>query len=179
MSDLKFKEREPLDHFWSKVVKGVEPPAHVAHLGDCWDWSGSFTEKGYGRYYRTKAERGDGRKAEMAHRFAYTQTRGEIPGDKQVDHQCHRPSCVQPAHLRLVTISENQQNRSGAQSNSGTGIRGVGFHKGAGKFRAYGKLDGRQVSLGYHDTPELAEAAIVEWRKEHYPTSILDQEVVA
>lgn len=87
--------------------------ALVDRAGSCWLWLGSVNRTGYGYFSR------NGRSM-LAHRFAYEQFVGPIPEGAQVDHDCHNRDrscrggwsclhrrCVNPAHLRLATQSEN------------------------------------------------------------------------
>lgn len=91
-----------------------------------------------------------------AHRFAWELVNGAIPPGKQIDHRCHVPLCVNPAHLRLATCKQNQENRSGPSSaNATTGVRGVYPHR--GRYRAKVKHNRRQIHIGTFDT--IAEAA--------------------
>lgn len=50
----------------------------------------------------------DGRHTTMAaHRCAYLVWRGPILADRQIDHLCRNPSCINPAHLEMVTSEQN------------------------------------------------------------------------
>src|SRR5437762_12450718 len=60
-------------------------------LTGCWLWHGTRAGH-YGLY-----------KHELAHRWAYKHFTGPIPAGYQVDHLCHRRTCVNPAHLEAVT----------------------------------------------------------------------------
>ena len=70
-------------------------------LGHCMVWKYGLDRGGYG--FLTI----DG-KRELAHRAAFIQTRGPIPEDRQVNHLCNRPYCVQPSHLYAGTIQDNK-----------------------------------------------------------------------
>ena len=50
-----------------------------------------------------------------AHRHYYEQRFGPIPGDRQVDHLCRVRTCVNPAHLELVTPVENIRRGAGTK----------------------------------------------------------------
>lgn len=52
--------------------------------------------------------------------------------------------------------------------NSSTGVRGVSYHKGKQKFRAYINLRRKQVSLGLYDTLEEAAAARAAAEEKYY-----------
>lgn len=79
------------DRFWKKVEKGP----------GCWLWKGCCF-KGYGRF-------NDGKRTVRAHRFAYQTLIGPIPEGLEPDHICRNRSCVNPAHLDIVTSTENKR----------------------------------------------------------------------
>lgn len=68
---------------------------------NCWSWTASCTESGYGRVdwkgYRHR----------MAHRVMYALLIGPIPEGLTLDHLCRNRCCVNPAHLEPVTLKEN------------------------------------------------------------------------
>jgi DNA-binding transcriptional regulator YiaG len=66
-------------------------------------WGGGKTRKGYG----VIQEGGRGSKLLLAHRVSYEQFHGSIPDGLSVLHSCDHPWCVNPAHLRSGTQSEN------------------------------------------------------------------------
>jgi hypothetical protein len=70
-----------------------------AEIGqNCWIWQGSMYENGYGKY---------GKRGFMAHRLAYELAIGDVPSDMCLDHLCRNRACINPAHLEIVTMSEN------------------------------------------------------------------------
>ncbi len=69
--------------------------------GYCMVWKYSLNRDGYGTV------KVDGRQ-ELAHRTAFIQTRGHIRDDRQVNHLCNRPYCVQPSHLYAGTSQDNK-----------------------------------------------------------------------
>jgi hypothetical protein len=71
----------------------------------CWLWTGAAKELGYGVI--GLGHRGDG--TAKAHRVAYQLYKGDIPQGMNVLHSCDLPCCVNPAHLRLGTLSDNSQ----------------------------------------------------------------------
>lgn len=69
----------------------------------CWVWQGGTTKpppRGYGRL------RVDGEKV-VAHRFSFESFVRPIPQGLTVDHWCRNRLCVNPFHLRPVTMPEN------------------------------------------------------------------------
>jgi hypothetical protein len=70
----------------------------------CIQWIGEITPDGYGRLQimvNRKITR------IYAHRFAYEQVYGPIPTGMVINHKCRNRSCVNPAHLEVVTHEEN------------------------------------------------------------------------
>lgn len=68
-------------------------------VGKCWIWKGYKDPNGYGQI------RVAGRTL-WVHRVTYACYYGEVPA-MQLDHKCNNPSCVNPKHLKPVTISAN------------------------------------------------------------------------
>jgi hypothetical protein len=83
-----------MERFWSKVAKGDE----------CWVWTAYLDERGYGRV-------GFNGKVQYAHRVAYQLEVGPIPEGAHILHSCDNPPCVNPAHLRAGTRSDNMRDK--------------------------------------------------------------------
>lgn len=84
------------DRFWARV--------QTSDGGECWPWTGSKQQGGYG----SVSVRVDGRVTSTpAHRMAYTLAKGPIPAGLTIDHLCRNRACCNPAHLEAVTIGEN------------------------------------------------------------------------
>lgn len=133
------------ERFWAKVDSsgGAE---------SCWEWTASRNAAEYGKFWW------NGRKG-YAHRAAYEFAKGPIGLGQQVDHLCYNHSCCNPAHLRLVTHKQNQENRRGAQRNNATsGIRGVVGRPG----RWFGQIrhNCQQIKIGPFATIEEAAEAV-------------------
>src|SRR6185437_3654391 len=71
----------------------------------CWEWQGPIAKNGYGSAQLNS-------KTYIAHRLSYAAFRGEIPAKLQVCHTCDVRHCVNPAHLWLGTIPDNQRDKA-------------------------------------------------------------------
>lgn len=80
------------ERFWAKVDKSPHPKG-------CWVWT-RYKYLGYGQF-------GIGRKLMLAHRFAFSNTKGAIPKGLLVCHSCDNPPCCNPDHLFLGTQADN------------------------------------------------------------------------
>ena len=133
--------------FWAKTQK----------TDTCWNWTDSPTREGYGRIRVGESKL-------LAHRYSW-ELHGLEPLDgRPLDHRCHNTMCVNPEHLRIVTPSQNNQNRAGAQRGNQTGVRGVlltGVKTKRGRpYMVEASLGGVRHKGGrYHTLTEAAEAA--------------------
>lgn len=143
MSDMTWRGASIADRFWAKVDKS----------GDCWEWTAAKRPGGYGQFKLKN------HKQAAAHRIAYELTNGPIPEGMQIDHICHNPGCVNPKHLRMVTVKQNIENRPNAMRNSKTGIRGVSKHYKYDTWTAKVGHNYKIIHVGSFRSPEEAEAA--------------------
>lgn len=70
----------------------------------CWLWLRYCNRQGYGSFQFR-------RKPCMAHRFSYFLNFGNLPDRLVVMHKCDNPYCVNPDHLALGTLLENNKDR--------------------------------------------------------------------
>jgi hypothetical protein len=82
-------------NFWSKVDRS----------GDgCWPWAAGLDKDGYGKFAISLP--GTNTQIHLrAHRFSLFLSTGLL--EELVEHQCHRPDCVRPEHLRWGSQSSN------------------------------------------------------------------------
>lgn len=103
--------------------------AKTAESDDCLLWTGPLDKDGYGSFHFRRRRR-------RAHRVAYFHAFGAIPDGCVVHHACQNRNCVNPAHLRLATVKDNNLR----ESNSVAGINRRKTHcpKGHTYDRKYG-----------------------------------------
>lgn len=72
---------------------------------ECWEWSGFINNTGYGAL-------GINGKSVLAHRISWQIHHGsEPPADKCVCHSCDNRRCVNPKHLWLGSVGDNNHDR--------------------------------------------------------------------
>lgn len=151
-----------IEDFWSRVNKSDH----------CWSWTGRITDKGYGlaRYTINGKRHGI-----RAHRLAYELTNGTIPTDMQVDHLCHNRSCVRPAHLRVATHKQNQENLAGAQTRNKSGARGVSWYARKNLWMGSVRHNKKLYHVGYFATIDEAERAVIAKRNALFTHNEIDR----
>lgn len=97
------------------------------------------------------------RKRYLASRLAWIYMT-EVEPPNQVDHENGVRSDNRWRNLRLATNGQNQQNAT-IRSNNTSGFKGVSFHKGCGKYRAYINSNGKRKYLGLFETATEAAQA--------------------
>lgn len=80
--------------FWEK--------AEIGTSDECWEWQRAKSNYGYGRFKIGDSTR-------YAHRVSYRMLIGPIPGERQINHKCHNPSCINPDHIYLGNQKQNNE----------------------------------------------------------------------
>lgn len=146
------------ERFWAKVIKTSE----------CWYWAASKNAWGYGTF------RGGKTKVYLAHRYAWELAGRVLDSSMVLDHICRNKLCVNPEHLRQITNKQNQENKSGANRNSSTGVRGV-VRTANGKYQASVRHEGNRYHVGTFQTIEDAEVAVKAKRIELFTYNDADK----
>lgn len=139
--------KTPHKRFWERV----------RYSPYCWEWQGALGSHGYGAITINNVRY-------LAHRYSYKETVGDIPQGLVIDHRCHNKRCVNPSHLRPVTVKQNGENRKGLPSNNTSGIRGVTWNKQIGKWSVKVKHQGKTYYGGSFDNLEKASVAVTSLR---------------
>lgn len=79
-----------------RIRSKIQPEANTG----CWIWIGSLDRKGYGTVFS-----GQKGKTSLAHRLVFEFANGPFLGS--LDHACDQKSCVNPAHLRIMSSGDN------------------------------------------------------------------------
>lgn len=99
---------KPIGKYWINIPAEKRFWMHVKKTKTCWIWTAGKNYAGYGHFI------GNNKNRWLAHRYAYTLLVGKIPKGLTLDHQCRNTSCVNPEHLKPMTIKENILKGNGA-----------------------------------------------------------------
>ncbi len=108
------KQETVSERFWKKISKN---PA-----SGCWEWTAYRNPAGYGVFGLSHTKSKGPTTLILAHRLAWTLTNGPIPTGKYVLHKCDNPSCINPDHLWLGSIADNQKDMAD-KGRSGGAVR--------------------------------------------------------
>lgn len=155
----------------TQVIVGDDTKRFLSKIrkkSTCWEWIGSISQSGYGRFAQ------DGKNKE-AHRVSYELHKGAIPDGYQIDHICHNTLCVNPRHLRIATPKQNVENYSGLRKTNKSGIRGVHWSRRHNKWRAVVAHNKKKYHVGLFDDLQQAEKAVKAKRNELHTYNNLDR----
>lgn len=125
---------------------------------------GNKTSKSTGNQQTSYLKFGYNNKEYSVHRLCFIiHNNCYIGKDLMIDHVDGNGLNNKPKNLRVVSNAENCKNRARYKSNS-TGVSGV--HMQRGKYRAEVRTKGERHRLGYFETLEEAEIAVIAKRKE-------------
>ena len=99
------------DRFWAKVDK--------SNPNGCWEWTGCLHQKGYGLFNWT--DDGAGR---LAHRFSAKYIGNMDINGLCVCHHCDNRKCINPSHLFVGTIMDNNKDMENKGRRGETGAKG-------------------------------------------------------
>ena len=109
LTNPKSDNRVPQTHLVferARNLRPMTPPELITFMQsivvveDCWLWTGKRHRHGYGQFNQ------DGDTA-WTHRLSYRHFKGPIPRGFVIDHVCESKACANPAHLKAVTLSQN------------------------------------------------------------------------
>jgi hypothetical protein len=107
----------------------------------------------------------------FAHRMAWLYVYGALP-ETGIDHINRNPSDNSIKNLRLANQSENMQNISKNKRNS-SGYKGVTLCKKTNKWVSQIMVNYKHISLGKHETPEIAYEAYLNAAKKYHTRNFI------
>ena len=107
-----------------------------------------------------------GGKIYLAHRIVWAICHGELP-PVQIDHKDNDPLNNRIENLRAATSNQNQHNQPKPKNNT-SGVKGVSWHKAAGKWSVRVSANNKRINCGLFDDLDLAELVAVEVRNKFH-----------
>jgi len=101
------------------------------------------------------------------HQLAWIWMHGSIPDGYWPDHRNHDGTDNSAANLRLATKGQNNGNTRLYRNNT-SGMKGVSFHRGTGRWGAAISVNGKQRHLGLFETREKARVEYVRAAEQHF-----------
>jgi len=152
---------------WLEVdISTAKHPCAVMKI-DAPDWE-RIREAGYGRAFAMQCSNDKTPYVGIHHGCSTTQIhRLIVPGFSCCDHINHDKLDNRRDNIRGCTFSQNQMNRA-VGKNSSSGVKGVGFVKATGRWRARLVLRRKEISIGYYATKEEAVCARKSAEKQHH-----------
>ena len=108
---------------WERIVSKIKLPKSEV---DCWEWTACRDTNGYSRIMIKG-------KSEKAYRAIYERLVGRISKKMVIDHKCRNRGCVNPNHLRVLTLVENIMCGEGAGAKNARKTHCKNGHKLLGK----------------------------------------------
>mgnify|MGYP000574837211 CR=1 FL=1 len=146
LNELFTYDKETGKLYWKAARRGVTVGKEAGH------------DNGKG-YLRVRINR----KLYVVHRIIFLMHKGYYPA--LLDHIDGNTHNNKIENLRPASKSQNQHN-SKTYKNNTTGYKGVSYNKQSKKFSATIALNYKPIWLGYHNTPEEADAVVRAAREE-------------
>jgi len=115
-------------------------------VNECWEWMASRNKGGYGILRL-------GQKSWLAHRLAYSLSRGGIPKGKDVLHTCDNCACINPSHLWIGTQADNMHD----MMRKGRAVFPVGERNGSAKLTLAQVKEARSLAEQGWSQPKIAK----------------------
>lgn len=130
-------------------------------------WSAIYSEKTKSFYAKGSTTVSRGKRINCGiHRWIMGLPKGMV-----VDHINHDTLDNRIENLRVVTNSENMQNRKGATATSKSGVRNVQWSKQDGKWKVCIRLHQKTHFFGFYHSVEEAEIVARNVRRKYMPFS--------